>query len=195
MKKFTITTTIAVALTLTLSGIAHGHESAVGEPAPQVQELVGQGSGDCPSMSLCLYEDHDLNKDKSARIWVFPITDARTDYSLRGHAAWDQPSSGYMKAPNLGWSALLFPDGTCGFEGDREAEAISFRANDPYNSLNGHYGRAKRYGYFSKNGKWTETKRWGVTQQTLNLNDRAGCAAVGEFKNVRDLYPYVDGDM
>ncbi|MGI3198660.1 hypothetical protein ACRJ4W_08705 [Streptomyces sp. GLT-R25] len=70
MKRFTITTTVA-ALSLALSGAAQGHERTAERVAPGIQELVGQGTGDCPSMSLCLYEDHDLNKDKSARIWVF----------------------------------------------------------------------------------------------------------------------------
>ncbi|GHB88009.1 hypothetical protein GCM10010306_098880 [Streptomyces umbrinus] len=195
MKKFTIATAIAAALALALPGIAQSHEPTAAKAAPKVDELVGQGSDKCPSMSLCLYEDPNLNQGKDARIWVFPVTDARTDYTLRGHAAADKPSSGYMKTPTTGWSVYLFPDYTCGFEGSREAEAISFRPKDPYNSLNGHYGRAKRYGYFSKNGKWTTTKRWGVTQQTLNLNDRAGCVAVGAFTNTDDLRPYVDGDM
>ncbi|MFD9187118.1 hypothetical protein ACFWCA_02710 [Streptomyces phaeochromogenes] len=196
MKRFTITTTVAAAaLALTLPGIAQGHEPTARKAAPEVKELLGQGSGDCPSMSLCLYEDTNLNQGKAARIWVFPVTDARTDYTLRGHAAADKPSSGYMRAPNLGWTAHLFPDYTCGYEGTREAEAISFRRNDPYNSLNGHSGRAKRYGYFNKNGKWTKTKRWGVTEQTLNLNDRAGCIAVGAYTNTDALRPYVNGDM
>ncbi|MGX1909965.1 hypothetical protein ACWIID_14015 [Streptomyces phaeochromogenes] len=195
MKRFTITTTVAAALALTLSGVAQGHETKIGKAAPEVKELVGQGSSDCPSMSLCLYEDHDLNKDKAARIWVFPVTEARTDYTLRGHAAANQPSSSYMRAPNLGWAAYLFPDYTCGFEGNREAEAISFRRNDPYDVLRGHNGRAKRYGYFYKNGKWSKTKRWGVTEQTLNLNDRAGCIAVGAYTNTDALRPAVDGDM
>lgn len=194
MKRFTITTTVA-ALSLALSGAAQGHERTAERVAPGIQELVGQGTGDCPSMSLCLYEDHDLNKDKSARIWVFPITDARTDYSLRNHAAANQPSSAYMKAPNTGWSAFLFDRFECGFEGDRKAEAISFRSNDPYNVLRGHNGRAKRYGYFYKNGKWSKDKKWGVTFAALDLNDRAGCVAVGTFNNTGALRPYDSGDM
>jgi len=68
-------------------------------------------------------------------------------------------------------------------------------SNDPHNSLNGHSGRAQRYGYFNKNGKWSKTKFWGVTEQTLNLNDRAGCVSVGAFTNTDALRPTVDGDM
>jgi len=196
MKRLTITTTVAAAaLALTLPGIAQGHEPTTGKAAPEVQELVGQGSGACPGMSLCLYEDPNLNQSKAARIWVFPITEARTDYSLRGHAAWDKPSSGYMKAPNLGWSAFLFPDGTCGFEGDRGNASISFRPNDPYNSLDGHNGRVKLYGYFYKNGKWSKTKFWGITFRTVNLNDRAGCVSTGSFTNTGALRPASNGDM
>ncbi|GGX46384.1 hypothetical protein [Streptomyces chryseus] len=163
--------------------------------APEIRELVGQGSGACPDKNLCLYEDPDLNQAKAAKIWAFRITDARTDYTLRGHAAAKKPSSGYMRAPDLGWSAYLFPDYTCGYDGQRENEAISFRRNEPYNSLNGHNGRAKRYGYFNKNGKWTKDKNWGITEETLNLNDRAGCVTVGAFRNTDALRPAYTGDM
>ncbi|MFD9456685.1 hypothetical protein ACFWBC_26800 [Streptomyces sp. NPDC059985] len=165
--------------------------------APEIRELVGQGSGACPDKNLCLYEDPDLNKAKAARIWAFRITDARTDYTLSGHAAADRPSSGYMKAPNLGWAAYLFPSYTCGFKTgqEQEAEALSFRRNEPYNSLNNHNGRAKRYGYFNKNGVWDKQKRWGITDQTLNLNDRAGCVSVGSFENTDDLRPAYSGSM
>ncbi|MFJ3637835.1 hypothetical protein [Streptomyces sp. NPDC090112] len=183
---------IAVAsLALALPGIAQSSEQA-----PQVQELFAQGSDACPNMSLCLYEHNDLNRNEAARIWVFPLTEVRTDYSLRGHAAANQPSSAYMRAPGTGSDmAYLFPDYQCGFEGDREAEAISFRRNEEYNVLRGHNGRAKRYGYFYQNGRWTKEKSWGITQQTLNLNDRAGCVAVGSFTSTYDLRPAIDGDM
>lgn len=100
-----------------------------------------------------------------------------------------------MHAPNLGWAAYLFPDFKCDFDGDRESEAISFRRNDAYNDLYGHRGRAKRYGYFWNKGKWTRDKRWGVTEQTLYLNDRAGCLPVGSFQNTGALRPHIDGDM
>ncbi|MBT2430468.1 hypothetical protein J7F02_34055 [Streptomyces sp. ISL-112] len=186
---------MATAVTLTLSGVCHAQEPTAAQAVPQVQEVIGQGTGDCPSMSLCLYEDLNLNQSKAARIWVFAVTDARTDYSLRGHAAANKPSSGYMRTPRLGWTAHLFPDYRCGFEGDREAEAISFRSDQPYNSLNGHVGRAKRYGYFSSNGTWSREKYWGITEQGLNLNDRAGCISVGAFRNTDELRPQVSGDM
>ncbi|GGU67795.1 hypothetical protein [Streptomyces lavendofoliae] len=168
---------------------------AVPDAAPEIRELVGQGSGACPDMNLCLYEDLNLNQGKAARIWAFRITEARNDYTLQGHAAAKKPSSGYMKAPNLGWAAFLFPDYTCGFEGKRDAEGLSFRRNEAYNSLNGHNGRAKRYGYFNKKGKRTKDKVWGITDETLNLNDRAGCVTVGAYKNTDGLRPAYDGDM
>ncbi|MCT7352006.1 hypothetical protein N4P33_07430 [Streptomyces sp. 15-116A] len=185
------TAVAAATLALALPGIAQGSE-----PAPQVQELIGKGSDACPDRSLCLYEHNDLNNNETARIWVFPLTQARTDYSLRGHAAANQPTSAYLKAPGTGSdTAYLFPDYQCGFEGDREAEAISFRRNEAYNVLRGHNGRAKRYGYFYKNGRWTKDKKWGITEQTLNLNDRAGCVSVGSFTNTYSLRPEIDGDM
>lgn len=192
-----ITTTIAAALTV--GAIAQGHASTNVDPAPaaapEITELVGQGSDVCPDMSLCLYENLELNKSKAARVWVFPITDARTDYPLHGHAAEDKPSSGYLRSPKYGWVAYLFPASKCGFDGEREAEGLSFVPNTPYDSLNGHSGRAKRYGYFNYKGKWTKQKQWGITSQGLNLNDRAGCIAVGSFNNTDDLRPTETGDM
>ncbi|MEU0414763.1 hypothetical protein ABZ307_44330 [Streptomyces griseorubiginosus] len=195
MKRFTTAATFAAALALVVPGVAQGQEASAGRAAPEVQELIGQGASACPDMSLCLYEHDQLNKNTTARIWVFPLTDERTDYSLRGHAAADQPTSAYMRAPKTGWTADLFPAYECGFEGDRDAESISFRPNESYHVLRGHNGRAKRYGYFYKDGKWTKEKRWGITFQTLNLNDRAGCVAVGAFANTGELRPAIDGDM
>ncbi|WP_328491326.1 hypothetical protein OHS59_00190 [Streptomyces sp. NBC_00414] len=197
MKRVTVTTAIAAAvLALSLPGIAESQEPATAQAAPEVKELLGQGSEDCPSMSLCLYEDVSLNKGKDARVWVFPITEARTDHPLRNHAARDKPSSAYMRAPNLGWTAYLFTDNDqCGYAGNRETEGLSFRRNNPYNSLNSQSGQAKRYGYFYKNGKWSKSKRWGVTTTTLHLNDRAGCVSLGAYKNTDALRPYDSGDM
>lgn len=55
MKRFTITAaTVATALGLTLFGIAHSDVRAAGKTAPQLRELLGQGSEACPAKSLCL---------------------------------------------------------------------------------------------------------------------------------------------
>ncbi|MFL1897642.1 hypothetical protein ACJWDR_00850 [Streptomyces tauricus] len=55
MKRFTITAaTAATALGLTLFGIAHSDVRAAGRTAPQLRELLGQGSEACPAKSLCL---------------------------------------------------------------------------------------------------------------------------------------------
>lgn len=163
--------------------------------APAVQELVGQGTEACPDMSLCLYEHDHLNASQPSKVWAFPVGTARQDFSLRGHAAANQPSSAYMRAPSLGWVSYLFPDYQCGFEGNREAEAIQFMGGTRIDWLNGNNGRAKRYGYFYKNGKWTKEKQWGVTFETLNLNDRARCVSTGAWENTYALRPAETGSM
>ncbi|MFE9137536.1 hypothetical protein [Streptomyces sp. NPDC007355] len=194
MKKIAYSVSAAVSAVLVFTGAAKG-EPATTTAAPAIQEVTGQGTDACPSMSLCLYQDHDLNAAKPARIWIFPVSEERQDFTLRDHDAANRPSSGYMNAPSLGWAAYLFPDYTCGFDGDREAEAIQFLGGRQLNDLDGVNGRAKRYGYFYKKGKWTTDPMWGITQQTLKLNDRAGCISTGSYDSTRALRPTVDGDM
>ncbi|MHC6628567.1 hypothetical protein ACYTFC_21200 [Streptomyces globosus] len=184
----------AVSVVLVFTGAANG-EPATATVAPSIQEVTGQGTDACPSMSLCLYQDHNLNADKPARIWIFPVSEERQDFSLREHDAANRPSSGYLNAPGLGWAAYLFPDYTCGFDGSRDAEAIQFHGGRQLNDLDGVNGRAKRYGYFYKNGKWSKTQEWGITEQTLYLNDRAGCISTGSYSSTSELRPPIDGDM
>ncbi|MEU6171613.1 hypothetical protein ABZ832_06775 [Streptantibioticus parmotrematis] len=191
MKKIAFSMALATFVALSPVCAAAGDEL----PAGSIQELTGQGEGACPSMSLCLYQDHDLNAAKPARIWVFPVAEGRQDVSLKGNDAADRPSSGYLNAPKLGWAGYLFPDYTCGFEGNRGAEAIQFHGGRRLNSLDGVRGRAKRYGYFNYRGKWSTEKKWGVTEQTLNLNDRAGCVSTGSWNSTSDLRPPIDGTM
>ncbi|MFC7979759.1 hypothetical protein ACFUT3_31560 [Streptomyces cinereoruber] len=194
MKKIAFSTAVTLSAVLALSGAAQGHEPTT-SVASSIQELTGQGSDACPSMSLCLYQNHNLNADEPALIWAFPISQERQDFSLKDHYAANRPSSGYINAPDSGWAAYLFPDYTCGFDGDREAETIQFSRSRLLNDLDGVNGRAKRYGYFYKNGKWTEDKMWGVTMQTLYLNDRAGCISTGSWTNTSAHRPTITGDM
>ncbi|MFK0237705.1 hypothetical protein [Streptomyces vinaceus] len=147
MKKIAYSVSAAVSAVLVFTGAAKS-EPAIATAALAIQEVTGQGTDACPSMSLCLYQDHDLNAAKAALIWIFPISGERQDFTLRDHAAANRPSSVYMNASGLGWAAYLFPDYTCGFDGNREAEAIQFFGGRQLNDLGGVNGRAKRYGYF-----------------------------------------------
>lgn len=195
MKRSSLSVALAAGLSLTLAGTVQASSAPVAPSAEPVQELVGQGTAACPGTSLCLYEHATLNAAGPARVWVFPVAEARQDFTLRGHAAADKPSSAYMRGASSGPMAYLFPDYQCGFAGNREAEAIQFMGGDRRDSLNGVNGRAQRYGYFFKNGKWTKEKRWGITFQTLNLNDRAGCVSTGAWQNTYALRPAETGDM
>ncbi|MGW6586331.1 hypothetical protein ACWF9X_16210 [Streptomyces globisporus] len=194
MKKLALSTALAASLLLSLTSAAQSAEPAVVPADPAVQEHHGQGAGACPRMSLCLYQDFNLNAENPGKIWVFPVTEDRIDVSLKGHPAANQPSSGYMNAPSSGWAAYLFPDYICGFGGDG-GETIQFFGGRRLDSLDGVNGRAKRYGYFYKNGKWTTEKKWGITERTLYLHDRAGCVTTGPFNSTDDLRPPIDGDM
>ncbi|MGW7296687.1 hypothetical protein [Streptomyces sp. NPDC054829] len=194
MKKLALSTALAASLLLSLTSAAQSAEPPAAPAAPTVQEHTGQGAGACPRMSLCLYQDFNLNAANPAKIWVFPVTEDRVDFSLKGHPAADQPSSGYMNAPNLGWAAYLFPSYTCGFEGEG-GEAIAFHGGSRLDSLDGVNGRAKRYGYFLSKGKWTTEAKWGITEKTLYLHDRAGCVSTGSYNSTSALRPQVDGSM
>lgn len=160
MRRSVVSAALAAVVLACVGGTAEG--AAVADASGAViEEKVGQGTDACPEMSLCLYQDHDLNADAPAKVWVFPVAEERQDFTLRGHAAADQPSSAYMRAPGLGCAAYLFPDYACGFRSGSEAETVQFTGGSRIDRLNQAHGRAQRYGYFNVRGKWDTSKRWG----------------------------------
>lgn len=196
MKRLALSMTLAATCTVSLTGVAQGDEPRAASAAPAVQELVGQGTDVCPSKSLCLYQDHDLNAhNKDGKVWIFPVAEERHDFTLEGHAAQNRPSSAYMNVSATKWTAYLFADERCGYDGDRNQEAIQFLGSRRLDVLRDVNGRAKRYGYFYSNGRWDKDKRWGITEETLNLNDRAGCVTTGAWDNTYAMRPSYTGSM